>query len=136
MGFGQYWTLFCFANSSAPSTPICDFCSSDRDFAAGFIQIPRRRGHPCHKLTVPTAKPVTDFHRQAVAPAGLTKKKSNARAFDFLHGSQIRFTVTVYGYVTVTVHGFGLQIRFTYMRPGENPLGQEVRFHSETASIE
>ncbi len=26
---------------------LCGFCSSDRKFAAGFLQIPRRRGHPC-----------------------------------------------------------------------------------------
>ena len=26
---------------------ICSFCSSGRDFAAGFLQIPPRGGHPC-----------------------------------------------------------------------------------------
>jgi hypothetical protein len=26
---------------------ICDFCSSGRDFACGFLQIPPRDGHPC-----------------------------------------------------------------------------------------
>lgn len=26
---------------------LCDFCSSDRDFACGFLQIPPRDGHPC-----------------------------------------------------------------------------------------
>ena len=40
-----------------------------------FLQIPPRDGHPCHSLTVPTAKPVTDFHRQVIAHAGRTNKK-------------------------------------------------------------
>ena len=31
---------------------ICDFCSSDRDFAIDFFQIPPHDGHPCHSLTV------------------------------------------------------------------------------------
>jgi len=50
----------------------CDFCSSVRDFASSFLQIPRRRGHPCSWLTVPTTKPVVDFHHQVVAHAGHT----------------------------------------------------------------
>ncbi|HGH0842875.1 TPA: hypothetical protein ACJHH5_002376, partial [Staphylococcus pseudintermedius] len=32
--------------------------------------------HPCLSLTVPTTKPVTDFHRQDVTHAGRTKKKT------------------------------------------------------------
>ncbi|WP_459771277.1 hypothetical protein, partial [Alkalibacterium sp. s-m-28] len=39
-----------------------------------FLQIPPHGGHPCHSLTVPTAKPVVDFHHQVVAHAGRTKK--------------------------------------------------------------
>ena len=31
---------------------ICDFCSSDQDFAIDFFQIPPHDGHPCHSLTV------------------------------------------------------------------------------------
>lgn len=54
---------------------ICTFCSSGREFAADFLQIPPRGGHPCLKLTVPTAKSVTDFHRQVIAHAGRTQKK-------------------------------------------------------------
>jgi hypothetical protein len=75
-GFGQYWTSFCHANSSTLHTPICDFCSSGRGFASGFLQIPSRDGHPCLQLTVPTAKPVADFHRQVIAHAGRTSKNS------------------------------------------------------------
>jgi len=40
----------------------------------GFLQIPPHDGHPCPLLTVPTAKPVADFHRQVIAHAGQTKK--------------------------------------------------------------
>ncbi|WP_390175747.1 hypothetical protein, partial [Staphylococcus pseudintermedius] len=40
-----------------------------------FLQIPLRNGHPCLSLTVPTTKPVTDFHRQDVTHAGRTVKK-------------------------------------------------------------
>ena len=76
-GFGQYWTLLCMASSSVPPCLICDFCSSDRGFASGFLQIPPRGGHPCPWLTVPTAKPVADFHRQVIAHAGRTMQKSS-----------------------------------------------------------
>ncbi|WP_214551565.1 hypothetical protein, partial [Staphylococcus pseudintermedius] len=44
-------------------------------FASDFLQIPLRNGHPCLSLTVPTTKPVTDFHRQDVTHAGRTGKK-------------------------------------------------------------
>ena len=72
--FGQYWTSFCLGNSSVPKCLICSFCSSDRGFAVGFLQIPPHDGHPCLWLTVPTAKSVADFHRQVVAHAERTSK--------------------------------------------------------------
>ncbi|MCF1602415.1 hypothetical protein, partial [Tetragenococcus halophilus] len=37
------------------------------------LQIPLRSGHPCFWLTVPTAKPVVDFHHQVIAHAERTK---------------------------------------------------------------
>ena len=49
-----------------------------RHFAAstsGFLQIPPHDGHPCLRLTVPTAKSVVDFHHQVIALAGRTTKK-------------------------------------------------------------
>ncbi|WP_206184391.1 hypothetical protein, partial [Staphylococcus cornubiensis] len=46
-------------------------------FASDFLQIPLRNGHPCLSLTVPTTKPVTDFHRQDVTHAGRTEKAVN-----------------------------------------------------------
>ncbi len=42
---------------------------------SGFLQIPPRDGHPCLRLTVPTAKSVADFHRQVIAHAEHTKNK-------------------------------------------------------------
>ncbi|RYR88425.1 hypothetical protein DLS62_13480, partial [Staphylococcus pseudintermedius] len=45
-------------------------------FASDFLQIPLRNGHPCLSLTVPTTKPVTDFHRQDVTHAGRTEKSN------------------------------------------------------------
>jgi hypothetical protein len=43
-----------------------------RGFAFSFLQIPPRGGHPCLQLTVPTAKPVADFHRQVIDRARRT----------------------------------------------------------------
>jgi hypothetical protein len=63
------------AVSSALQPPVCDFCSSGRGFDWGFLRIPPRDEHPCLRLTVPTAKSVTDFHRQVIAHAGRTTKK-------------------------------------------------------------
>ncbi|MGS4102759.1 hypothetical protein ACEUUP_05910, partial [Staphylococcus pseudintermedius] len=45
------------------------------------LQIPLRNGHPCLSLTVPTTKPVTDFHRQDVTHAGRTAKKAGTMKF-------------------------------------------------------
>jgi len=38
-------------------------------FAIAFLQIPPHDGHPCPLLTVPTTKPVVDFHHQVIAHA-------------------------------------------------------------------
>lgn len=64
---------FCFANSPAHNGLICGFCSSGQDFAAGFLQIPSRDGHPCLWLTLLAVKRVADSHRQVSAHAGRTK---------------------------------------------------------------
>ena len=53
---------------------ICNFCSSDRGFASDFFQTPHHDGRPCLWLTVPTAKPVADFHRQVITHAEHTKE--------------------------------------------------------------
>jgi hypothetical protein len=75
IGFGQYRTLFCFANSSALRQPlVCSSCSSSRDFALSFFQIPPRDGHPCCWLIVPIAWPIVDFHHPVIVHAEHTKK--------------------------------------------------------------
>jgi hypothetical protein len=81
---GQYWISSCVADLSIHACLICGSCSSGRDFArrvyilpptSGFLQIPPHDGHPCLRLTLPTAKRVADFHRQVVAHAGRTTIK-------------------------------------------------------------
>ena len=69
---------FCCANSPAHSGLVCGFCSSGRDFAAGFLQIPPRDGHPCLWLTLLAVKRVTDFHRRVSAHAGHTHNNALA----------------------------------------------------------
>ena len=78
--FGQYRTLFCVANSSVSKRLIYSFCSSDRGFAFDFLQTPPHDGRPCLWLTVPTAKPVADFHRQVITHAERTEN-TNTTAF-------------------------------------------------------
>ena len=43
----SYRTSISFAILSSPLGLISDFCPSDQMFAAGFLQIPSRGGHPC-----------------------------------------------------------------------------------------
>src|SRR5215469_10459798 len=71
----HFRTSFCYANSSALYCLIYGFCSSARNFASGFLQIPPRDGHPCLWLTLPAAIYVEDFHLQVIAHAGHTKRK-------------------------------------------------------------
>jgi len=42
-----YWALKNIAFSPGCACLVCDFCSSGRSFACGFLQIPGRPGHPC-----------------------------------------------------------------------------------------
>ncbi|GAB0291469.1 hypothetical protein JPSP33_17980 [Staphylococcus pseudintermedius] len=56
-------------------------------FASDFLQIPLRNGHPCLSLTVPTTKPVTDFHRQDVTHAGRTENFIIGYAYNKKDGS-------------------------------------------------
>lgn len=78
---------FRFANSPAHHGLICDFCSSGRDFAADFLQIPPRNGHPCLWLILLAAKRIADFHRRVCAHAGRTNKIAtpSIRGGDFVY---------------------------------------------------
>ena len=86
----QYRTSLCLASSSSVCRLVCDFCSSGREFASSFFQIPPRGGHPCSSLTVPTAKSVVDFHHQVVVHAAHTKKAENG------WGRVLRFSCIFY----------------------------------------
>ncbi|WP_206168069.1 hypothetical protein, partial [Staphylococcus felis] len=44
-----------------------------------------RNGHPCLSLTVPTTKPVTDFHRQDVTHAGRTEMRRDGSIINHLY---------------------------------------------------
>jgi hypothetical protein len=46
---------------------------------SGCLRIPSYVGHPCLRLTIPTAKFVRDFHPQVITHAGYTKKSSDIR---------------------------------------------------------
>ena len=80
-GFGQYWTLPSGAGSSVLIMPYMQFLFVRPRFCpieqlstpqSSFLQIPPHDGHPCLRLTVPTAKSVVDFHHQVIAHAGRT----------------------------------------------------------------
>lgn len=70
---------FCFANSPSHYGLVYGFCSSGRDFAAGFLQIPPRGGHPCLWLILLAAKRIADSNRRVCARAGRTKNRSTTR---------------------------------------------------------
>ena len=72
----SFWTSFCSGNLSVSKHLLCNFCSSDRGFASNFFQTPPHDGCPCLWLTVPTAKPLADFHRQVITHAEHTSKNS------------------------------------------------------------
>ena len=82
----QYRTSLCLASLSGVCRLVCDFCSSGREFASSFFQIPPRGGHPCSSLIVPAAKSVVDFHHQVVAHARIPPKKKprNNRNFFYI----------------------------------------------------
>jgi hypothetical protein len=71
---GSGRALFWHANSPTHHGLICDFCSSGRDFAADFLQIPIHNGHPCLWLILLAAKRIADSHRRVCAHAGRTNK--------------------------------------------------------------
>ena len=56
---------------------IRDFCTSDRNFASTFFQIPSHDGHPWSWLVFATmiTTPTTDFHCLDICHARHTKKE-------------------------------------------------------------
>lgn len=73
----SYWTLALDATLFTDRAIVSGSCPSTLDFASSFLQIPRRRGHPCSWLILPTAGRITNFHRLVVAHAGRTSKKKS-----------------------------------------------------------
>src|SRR5699024_11319538 len=59
----------CFVKQTRPfqASLVCNFCSSVRDFASSFLQIPPRDGHPCLWLTVPTDRKSTRLNSSHVS---------------------------------------------------------------------
>ena len=47
----DYWVLKILAFSPGWNCLVCDFCSSGRKFACGFLQIPPHGGHPCRSAS-------------------------------------------------------------------------------------
>lgn len=58
--------------------------------ASGFFQIPPCDGHPCLRLTIPTAKFVVVFHHLVIAHAGHTRKKTALQCGLFTNGASER----------------------------------------------
>ena len=72
IALGHFRISFWIANSSVLYSLTFASCSSDRNFAADFLQIPPHDGHPCLKLTLLDASRVRDLHPIDNAPAGRT----------------------------------------------------------------
>ena len=73
-----------------------------------FFQTPPHDGPPCLRLTVPTAKPVVDFHHQVITHAEHTRKGTLARFYGLAY-LFLRVAVKNIGFLTAThfiLHGF------------------------------
>ncbi|HAH30692.1 MAG TPA: hypothetical protein DCL44_00070 [Elusimicrobia bacterium] len=74
------------ANSSDWSSLACGSCSSGRDFASGFLQIPPRDGHPCLWLTVGSIS----LRRELSSPSVWERLPANqVRWYHFVRASEI-----------------------------------------------
>lgn len=65
----------CAAGSPKYNSLKSGSCTSGRDFAAGFLQIPPRGGHPCLRLTVGTANPRSGLSPYSYRPCRAHRKK-------------------------------------------------------------
>ena len=75
------WAFVSLATSPLPSRLIYSFCSSAQTFAASFLQIPPRDGHPCYWLMLLTAKCIRVLHPIADTHAWHTTTKALPKAF-------------------------------------------------------
>ena len=66
----------CFVMQTHPlHLPLSASCSSDRDFAADFLQIPPHDGHPCLELTLPTIMVCSGFSPYSYRPCRANNSK-------------------------------------------------------------
>ncbi len=78
----EYAALACCAASPGRPGLLCGSCSSGREFASGFLQIPLRSGHPCLWLTVGATIP-----RSGLSPYSGSPCRAYARAETALRGA-------------------------------------------------
>lgn len=67
----------CAAGSPKYNSLKSGSCTSGRDFAAGFLQIPPRGGHPCLRLTVGTANPRSGLSPYSYRPCRAHREKKS-----------------------------------------------------------
>jgi hypothetical protein len=77
MGFGQYWTSFYRANSSTPIMPYVISVRQVEVLPPTSFRFHLAMDTLVFQLTVPTAKPVADLHRQVITHAGHTRMPQN-----------------------------------------------------------
>ena len=76
---------FRFVKQTRPAvlSLVCSFCPSDQDFAAGFLQIPPRGGHPCLRLTLPSVKARSGLSPYSYRPCRAHVELSRRTALGF-----------------------------------------------------
>ena len=104
--FGQQWTFTLFGKLIRIVTAFYKVsCSSAQVFASDFLQIPRHHGHPCLQLTVPTTKPVVDFHHLVITHAKHTKKIEDQQALVF---DNFFYSLPVARWIALTISTIGM----------------------------
>lgn len=104
----------------AGTLPVQLVCSC----TSSFFQIPPCDGHPCLRLTIPTAKFVVVFHHLAIAHAGHTYLKTRALALVFMlfctHADFTDSTINFNDVSSISIgtfmHDLSVQICFSYAR--------------------
>src|SRR5690625_816427 len=108
---------FCFVSQTHPVVPslIWSLCSSDRRFAARFLQISRHREHPCVKLTVTSVFTARDLHPIDYAHAGRTSSRwewltpdlSHHRTYRSVYGGSIKIVDVKFHNVLISFGALG-----------------------------
>ncbi|PIU19506.1 MAG: hypothetical protein COT18_07160 [Elusimicrobia bacterium CG08_land_8_20_14_0_20_59_10] len=85
--------MSCLVDSSDCSSLSCGSCSSGRDFASGFLQIPPRGGHPCLWLTVGSINPRRGLSPPSVRACRAHKKNAPGKPKAFLYRGRSPYQV-------------------------------------------